>query len=199
MRKLVFTLLASVVSLVASAQVYPTWSLEIGAGVGGHIGAGRQEANMRFSHVATLYADLPLTPYWSFQTGLGWQQVGVTRIQKTDLKVSKHYLQVPLMGAYHIGTPSGNDITLSAGPYLSFGVGGKYTAKSGDLTTTSSAFKTTAIGEKYRRFDYGIRLAGKIEIDHWLIGLTTDFGLRSVQSSRSARNFGAYVTVGHRF
>ncbi len=197
-KKIVLTLMVMCVVATASAQVFPTWSVEAGVGFSGHTGSGAN-ASVRFAKKITGYVDVPLNGDFSVQAGLGWVEKGARKLDGTSLSVSQHYLELPMQVAWHIGTEWDYDIILTGGAYVAYGIGGKFKQKADGIESTWSAFNAPAGKTGYDRFDAGIRLGVKMDIDQWLVGLQVEKGLISMLENATSRNYGCFVVVGYLF
>ena len=128
--------------------------------------------------------DIPLTGWVSFQTGLNWTSKGAkySLVNDTKQTVNQNYFEMPLLAAFHIGTPKNFDVIISGGGYIGCGIVGKTEQKADDVTSSWGTFNDACVGDikiwdGLRRFDAGIQAGINLDFRHYIVGVEGEFGL----------------------
>lgn len=212
MKKLVLILVCAMSALFATAQTKITWNAEVGIGTSMWMGDGSDGSKAIFSPRVGVGIDVPLTGLVSFKTGLHWVSKGAKvnidvpffdQIINSDCTVNQEYFQVPLLAAFHLGTPKNFDVVLLGGFYLAYGVSGTYVVNVDDLSASWNTFEDcsfagTTFSEGLHRFDAGVQVGAALDFKHWTVGLNGEFGLCKIVKN-GPRNLGFYATVGYKF
>lgn len=108
------------------------------------------------------------------------------------LEVNMNYLQIPILASYRFPVSNSIKIDINAGPYFSYGMGGKFknewsysgeTEKiEGKVFDKSSEDKT---GGDLKRFDAGLRFGAGVQIQNFYIGVNYDLGLSNIADGGS--------------
>ena len=153
-------------------------------------------------HVGVV-ADLNVAPNFYIQPGLFLTTKGaINKFSEKDdyydyyysseANISASYLQLPILASYRFQVNNAVKIAVNAGPYFSYGLGGKikWTEKlyyEGETETATEEFdifgKSTEDDLKgdIKRFDAGIRFgAGAYINNKFYIGLNYDLGLSNI-------------------
>lgn len=202
MKKIVLFCITCCIAGLVKAQHYPVWSIETGMGISGHMGTDKSAGSARFSQKISFNVDVPMNEFLSLQTGIGFVNKGAREMYDTNFKANQAYLQVPFLAALHFGTPIGVDVVVNGGPYFALGIGGQYTYKGEDFVQQGSVFKNTpnAMGfSGYRRYDAGIQLGIKADVEHWYVGTTFECGVVPISAGNTVNNYGLYITAGYKF
>lgn len=112
-----------------------------------------------------------------------------------DIKENRMYLQLPILAAYRFSLNEGLNLVLSAGPYVAYGIGGKYTNKvtseGKDIPTESNTFSDT-----YNRIDAGVNTGVTLEMNKFTVGVFGEYGLVKVANGK---NISYGLNVGYKF
>lgn len=138
--------------------------------------------------------DYGINESWSFQSGLMFVSKGYK--VKDIYKERPVYLDIPILGAYKISVSENTKFVINAGPYLSFGLGGKTKYdKGGDHKVFGD--------EGWKRFDLGIQYGIGFELsDHYLVNLTGQHGFIcpwDVDEGDKPKNMNFAISLGYRF
>ncbi|RKO69078.1 PorT family protein [Sphingobacterium puteale] len=111
----------------------------------------------------TGYLDAPISPYFSIQPGLSLQNKG-TKWKPTDdqreAKESIMTLDIPVNAVAKFPTTSGN-FFVGAGPYVGFGLSGKYKGEDNQSKFENDIKFGSEAGNDLKRTDFGVNfLAG---------------------------------------
>ena len=214
-RKILFFALLAMPAFVASAQTPVNWSVKAGLGMANIVGNDMQSPKIRLAYKFGIGLECPFDRTWSLQTGIFFVSKGTdySIVQAegfvAQAQVNALYLELPLMAAVRF--PAGHtSITLSAGPYGAWGVGGKtkalgynYSSSSGPPDWDShSVIRLDTFGDEgldLRRLDYGAGVGLSVEYRRYIIGVDGRMGLSKLQKELNARNITGFVTVGYRF
>lgn len=122
---------------------------------------------------------------------------------KDYAKVRPIYLDIPILAAYKFNISDNTKFVINAGPYLAFGLGGKYNYDEGE---DPKIFKDYEDEKGWKRFDLGIQYGIGLEIgDHYLVNLTGQNGFISPvdypdgYDGDKPKNMTFSIGVGYRF
>ncbi|HZK08561.1 MAG TPA: porin family protein [Bacteroidales bacterium] len=156
-------------------------------------------------------AEIPFSDMFSFETGLllstkGYKYKDEGSLYETEGKVTLYYLEIPITGkaTFDVG---GVKVYGVFGPYLGFGLTGKYkneftiagiTEKSdGDIEWGTDAEK-----DDYKRLDFGLTVGAGVEIDAFQIGINYGLGLANLSPNSDngyrQKNRVLGITIGYK-
>lgn len=145
--------------------------------------------------------DYGFSENWSLQSGLMISSKGYK--VKDYAKVRPIYLDIPILAAYKFNISDNTKFVINAGPYLAFGLGGKYNYDEGE---DPKIFKDYEDEKGWKRFDLGIQYGIGLEIgDHYLVNLTGQNGFISPvdypdgYDGDKPKNMTFSIGVGYRF
>lgn len=192
------------------------------AGVGFANFTGDANGDPLFSYKVGVGAEIGLGGNWALQPTLFFVRKGTTssigeNIEGTlfTLKqtINANYLELPIMAAYRISLPSTN-VVLNAGPYLAYGLNGKYKFEAGEEEMKTNTFGKDAL----KRFDCGLGVGVAFEFGKFIAGIDANFGLANIAPSgkdndqpnmevadvkfdkgTKIHNMAAHITVGYKF
>lgn len=116
------------------------------------------------------------------------------------------YLELPIMAAARFAVSDNMNIVVSAGPYLAYGIGGKYKnevsasyqGETESVTEKSDIFGKDGLDAK--RFDFGLGVGVALEINKFFVGLNGEFGLTKLTDGDNApKNTNFSIGVGYKF
>lgn len=164
-------------------------------------GSSKETSKILTSIRAGVTVDIPLADEFYIGSGLLYSGKG-GKLKNSDIKVSLGYLQLPINFMYKPEVGSGR-LVLAVGPYISYGVTGKY--KDIPLVGDRNAFDDEATALlKLKRFDAGGNLNVGYEMPMGLyFGLNADLGLvnayDNTDNDHSFKNTSFGVSVGYKF
>ncbi len=209
MKRILLVLVCACSLLTVSAQTKVGWSMKLGLGMSTWMGKDAGNSSALFNPKVGVGIDIPLTGLVSFQTGLMWESKGASyNIRESnseyDVTCNQNYFQMPLLAAFHVGTPANFDMVFTAGGYLAYGVKGKNEVEVDDLTVSWDTFgesmaEGVVFSEGAHRFDAGLQAGVALDFPRWTVGLDGEFGLCKVMPDSKTRNLGIYFTVGYKF
>lgn len=153
-------------------------------------------------------ADYNLTPNVALLTGVEFTTKGLKgKGIASGNSINLSYLQLPIHIGYKLDVAEGSKIIFHAGPYLAYGINGKYKEKEDGVTTSVDIFKKYDGVTLLKRFDFGVGFGVGAEFGQIGIGLGYDFGLTNINDGFSdendkkisIKNQAAYLTVGYKF
>ena len=150
---------------------------------------------------AGITADLHLADEFYIGTGLLFTGKGGKDKDDSKSKLTLSYLQVPVNFMYKPQLGSGK-LVVGAGPYIAYGIKGKYKIDDGEVKGKLNAFKDEAGDGKLKRLDAGLGIVVGYELKNNLyLGLHTDLGLVNIADNKDfkIRNFSSGVSVGYKF
>ncbi|MCL1608397.1 MULTISPECIES: porin family protein [Mediterranea] len=192
------------------------------AGVGFANFTGDANGDPLFSYKVGVGMNIGLGGHWELHPDLFFVRKGTTssigeNIEGTlfTLKqtINANYLELPIMAAYRISLPSTN-VVLNAGPYLAYGLNGKYKFEAGEEKTKINTFGKDAL----KRFDCGLGVGVAFEFGKFIAGIDANFGLANIAPSgkdndqpnmevadvefdkdSKIHNIAAHITIGYKF
>jgi len=189
-------------------------------------------SNLRFSgdyaHGGTkvggalgVVVDVPIWESLWLQTGASYSMKGMryhddyqsTLLSYTeDEKVTACFVHVPVLASYRFNASEKVQLQVNFGPYVAFGVNGKWKHKYNDADYVAADGTNygdvDCFGEGFlRRFDIGLQLGVGFDINRVYAGIRNEWGLRNLSDGHrdymghevSARNRTFAFEVGYRF
>ncbi|OAV69892.1 hypothetical protein Barb6XT_00230 [Bacteroidales bacterium Barb6XT] len=235
MKKVFFLIVALLIVTNADAQV--SFSAKVAGGLPGYIGdvdetVSDKNHDSKFKAGFKIGAgvDYALFDNFSLQSGLFFSQKGAkyegeesegdgAPVVTTTGTYNPLYLEIPVLAAYKFRVTDHVKLSVSAGPYLAYGLGGKAKIEEAyDIikgTVDANLFSKTEIkGEKisntpFNRFDAGLAFGAGAEIGKILVSLNYDLGLSNIYTNKnnneddnkkySLKNSGFWLGVGYKF
>jgi len=165
---------------------------------------GKETSKLITGVRAGVTVDIPLADEFFIGTGLLYAGKGGKDKDNTDFKTTLSYLQLPVNFMFKPEVGSGR-MVLAVGPYFSYGLGGKYKGKLGNVNFDTDVFDDPTY--KLKRFDAGAGIQIGYEMLSGLyFGLNTDLGLintfddtKSINGERSFKNTSFGVSLGYKF
>ncbi len=159
------------------------------------LGGNLDGARNTFKYQAGITVDILLVDHIYILTGLDFQTKGAKfkLASVAEMKYSPMYLQLPATLGYKFDLGSDVRLVVNAGPYLSYGIGGKAKGDGESLKLFSDNI--------FKRLDYGVIGGGGIEFGRFAVSGGYDLGFRNISHAKGAkaRNRNAYLTVGVKF
>lgn len=204
MKKLYLLVLCVLSAMLVNAQ-RPMWNVKLGLGASSWMGDGFGSSKSLFNQRIGVGVDIPLTGWVSFQTGLNWTSKGAkySLVGDTKQTVNQNYFEMPILAAFHIGTPKNFDVVIAGGGYIGYGIVGKTEQKADDVTSSWATFNDACVShvkiwDGLRRFDAGIQAGINLDFRHYLVGVEGEFGLARMWKD-GPRNLAIFATVGYKF
>ena len=192
------------------------------AGVGFANLTGDANGDPLFSYKVGVGMNIGLGGHWELHPDLFFVRKGMSNSaevrsndigMKGDLTLNAYYLELPVMAAYRISLPSTN-VVLNAGPYLAYGLNGKYKIEAGEEEMKTNIFGKDA----FKRFDCGLGVGVAFEFGKFIAGIDANFGLANIAPSgkdndqpnmevadvkfdkdSKIHNIAAHITIGYKF
>ncbi len=170
--------------------------------------------DMKIGYQVGLGLDFPIDKIWSLQPSLLFTTKGaknditVAGVNVGSWKMNPMYIEMPVMLAARINVAGDVNVVFSAGPYIAYGVGGKYTLELVGESGDSKIFGNDKTGDlDAKRFDAGLGVGVALELSHFVIGLNGELGLTKMADSDvskiylgdSPKNINFAATVGFKF
>ena len=221
MRKIIIIICFAMAALASSAQSPISFHAKAGIGTSNFWGK-HSSSETRIAYKAGIGAEYALSRTWVVQSALEFVSIGgKDEIKYGKADMNELYLQIPVMMAARLTLNKNYHISLSAGPYVAIGLGGKTSGERHDYTGSHHSndyrFKLDTFGSMLdnnmgnQRFDTGIAMGLTFEYHRFVIGAETQVGFVTVNkllnlmmnpdgySEYLPRNFAAFFTVGYRF
>ncbi|MVT08450.1 porin family protein [Chitinophaga tropicalis] len=164
-------------------------------------GESSETADLLAGVRAGITADLHLVNEFYIGTGLLFAGKGSNAKGSDKTKLTLSYLQVPVNFMYKPQLGSGH-LVLGAGPYIAYGLKGKYKIDDGEVKGKLNAFKDEAGDGKLKRLDAGLGVVAGYELKSNLyVGIHSDLGLVNIADKKDfkIRNTSFGVSVGYKF
>jgi len=208
MKKLLLVICLALVSTGAFAQV----NIGIKAGIGMTNFIGDENAQAKLGFKLGVVSDILITDVVFIQPSLmlsakGAQyKSGAMGIIKNDMSVNSLYIELPVLVGAKIWFDSYKRISLGAGPYIAYGVGGQ-TVYDGRILGADIDRSTPTFGDivSMNRFEAGIAAAATYESGNFFAGVDVNMGLTKLATAMSplisdnAKNMTATIIVGFKF
>lgn len=148
--------------------------------------------------------DYGFSENWSLQSGLIISSKGYKYKVGDEKETARPiYLDIPILAAYKFNISDNTKFVINAGPYLAFGLGGKY-KEHYDGGEDWKLFKgENGADAEMKRFDLGIQYGIGLELsDRYLINLTGQNGFispKNYDGGKDYKNMTFSIGVGYRF
>lgn len=218
MKKIIITIFAALAALTASAQQL-RWGVTAGAnistvsgespalgfnaGVRGELGLASVAKGL-YVDGGVLFTQKGYHSPWltSFMTDILGVIIGKPIHQEWSTRT--YHIDVPLHVGYRFNISDNFNLYVSAGPYMSYGLAGKFKVRTVEDGGKETRTSVNVFKEKIEnRFDWG--LGGDIGIEvarHYRVGIGYDFGLSNLCSNLykgDMKRFTGTFSVGYMF
>lgn len=202
MKKIKFTLLATMLAIATVVSAQTSFGVKAGANMSNFYGKEVTDNNLKIGFHVGLTADIEMMPNSAIQTGLLLSTKGYKfKTNALEFVDNLMYLQLPLHYAYKVDVTPGTRVVLHAGPYAAYGIGGKRSLKVGELgsASTDKIFGDGTL--QYKPFDAGLGLGVGAEFGNLALDLGWDMGLVNISnmSNATVKNQNAYLSLGLKF
>lgn len=215
-------------------ELRPTFGIRAGLNMSTFTGDGKDmlteetgDSSTKLGFNFGVAVDLPIMQSLYVQSGLYVTQKGFkTKDSYSDeegywedkLTYKPIYLQLPILASYRYNFNENTQLQINFGPYLAFGIAGKYTydwsdnyrgdAESGsesadffgdetDGTTEDDEYHPGCFGAK--RFDAGIILGAGVTFNKIYVGFQWEKGLTEIIKDSKLKNSNVCINVGYNF
>jgi len=202
---------AILIGITANAQDKPL-TFGVKAGIDLHnIGGDADGTDAKIGFTGGVTLDFAFTPDLYLMTGLDFSMKGAKIGEgfdedagKVDVKLNLSYLQLPVHIGYKLAVGETTKINFHAGPYIAYGISGKWKGSASGISASIDAFgdeSTAAELPKLKKFDFGLGLGVGVEFGKIGAGIGYDFGLTNIHDGNvgKIRNMNGYLTVGYKF
>jgi len=200
-------------AIAVNAQYNPiTFGVKAGMNIS-NVSGDFEDSKAKVGFNVGVTLDYALVNDFYLMTGLDFTTKGskVGDDGDMNLKLNLSYLQLPVHVGYKLPVANGTNILFHAGPYVAFGVDGKWKVKQGSSEISVGAFSDDAedVGIKMKRFDFGLGFGLGAEFGKINAGVNCDFGLINIAdfgimdgidaSNVSVKNMNVAISVGYKF
>jgi len=120
------------------------------------------------------------------------------QLKSYDITDNKVYVELPLLLTYRFNVSGKYKLIFSGGGYVGYGIAGKTKNTATLLDGSTRKEKMDSFSEGVEKFDTGLAAGASLEYkEKYSIGISSDFGLQSTQSTFKNRTYG--LTFGYRF
>jgi len=120
------------------------------------------------------------------------------KLKSYDITDNKVYVELPLLLTYRFNVSEKLKLIFSGGGYIAYGIAGKTKNTATLLDGSTRKEKMDSFSEGVEKFDTGLAAGASLEYkEKYSIGISSDFGLQSTQSTFKNRTYG--LTFGYRF
>ena len=196
MKKLFLTLVLGMVAAVGFSQL--RWDVKFGMNFSNMTKLDDSKAITGFT--MGVGADYAFNENWAFQPGIMITSKGY-KVKYGDEKATARpvYLDIPILAAYKFDITDNTKFVINAGPYLAFGLGGKY-KEHWDGGDDWKIFDDK--GVDCNRFDLGLQWGLGVELgEHYLVNFTAQHGFLNPfkDDDDNSKNMSFAIGVGYRF
>ncbi|WP_333616324.1 porin family protein [Bacteroides pyogenes] len=198
MKKGLIFVLFALVSIVSYSQV--SWNAKVGMNLSNVTQIDDSKVKAGFQ--AGIGMEYAFNELWSIQPSLLFTTKGFKlKEDGATLTANPMYIELPIMAAVRFAVADGQNFVVKAGPYIAYGVGGKY--KIGDEKVDffgDTKIAGITVVEGANKFDAGLGVAVAYEINRIFIDLTGGIGLTKLyDGEKSPKNMNFSVGVGYKF
>ncbi|WP_291528327.1 porin family protein [Bacteroides sp. UBA939] len=226
MKQTVLIVFFAIMALGVTAQSPVSFQVNAGIGTSNFWGKNA-ESDTRIAYKAGVGMNYELSRTWILQASLNFVSIGARKeieyVGKANM--NEMYIQLPVMMAARLNLGKNYSASLSAGPYIAYGIGGK---TSGDTREQHShnnyyhedgyKFRIDTFGKLTdnnmgnRRMDAGMIFGIHIEYHKFIMGAELQWGMVQVNNQLinilqpsgydeafSPKNVASFFTVGYRF
>jgi len=218
MKTIIKTILITIalsIGVFANAQDKPlTFGVKAGMNLSNFSGDGAKGSDAKVGFNVGLTLDYAFSQDLYLMTGLEFSMKGAKDegpVSEGDVSFNGKetsnpmYLQIPIHIGYKFPVTDNTNLVLHVGPYVAYGIAGKYKLDGiGTVGDVSGHIKPEIdffSDDRAKRFDFGLGLGIGVEFGKFGVGLGYDLGLLNISQYKEAkvRNMNAYLTVGYKF
>ena len=218
MKKILLVLMCAVCTLTASAQYASDGGSFFSAeksdqpvtfGIRGGVNFAKQTASSNGYNFSAknnvgfnvgVCVDIPMMESLYLQSGLYYTVKGYKLEEDGETeKATPAYLEIPILASYRYNLGSSTQLQVNFGPYLAYGIGGKYKweyeGESEDMDYFDDENDT-------KRFDAGLAFGAGVTFGHIFVGINYDLGLTNIikdGDDGSLKNRCLSINVGYNF
>lgn len=227
MKQTILTIFFAIIALGATAQSPISFQVKAGVGTSNFYGEN-VESDTRIAYKVGVGMNYELNRTWVLQPSLNFVSIGaredIEYVGKANM--NELYLQLPIMMAARLNLGKNYSASLSAGPYIAYGVGGKTSGSIEEQYDYSSSYDPSKRGYSFRidtfgnriddkmgnkRFDAGLMFGLNIEYHRFIFGAELQLGMIKVNDQLdnllqpsglenfSPKNLASFFTFGYRF
>ena len=218
MKKMLLTLMLVTVATAGFAQRYSNsgfrtsyssseTKVDIHAGIS-LTNITKIEYDLRVGYTFGLGIEHPLYyDQWFIQTGIDFTSKGAKNVVNgVEYRYKPVYLDIPILAKLKVDMSRENKFTVSFGPYISIGLGGKYSVEESGYVTSEKLFTSVGSNDSayMNRFGIGLQYGIGLEMDeHYLVMLNGQYGfnnmIKQVYCGKNDKNLEFTLSVGYRF
>lgn len=203
----------------------PYWALQVKAGTSlsnVYVGSDRNTtSDMKLGYQVGIYAEYVLPSDLYFEIGIilaskgakyeqnryGYSGIieyhpgyatGNSLIDYENVSINAIYLQLPVYAGYKFDLNDKLSVHIAAGPYVSYGIGGKATIEQVGADGTTRDKKNVFGKDDWKRFDAGFSAVLGVEINKFSFNLGYDFGMIHIDRTYDVYNRNLFLNVGYR-
>lgn len=142
--------------------------------------------------------DIPLLESLYLQSGLYYTVKGYKIEEGSEKeKATPSYLEIPILASYRYNFSNSTQLQINFGPYLAYGIAGKYKWEYDSKNEDEKYFDDDDI----KKFDAGLAFGAGITFSHIFVGINYDLGLTNVwkDSDISLKNRCLSINLGYNF
>ena len=208
-KKLITTLLLLLVCLSGYSQI--SWNAKAGINISNIINFG--DVDFKPGYQVGVGMDYYFNDHWGVQPSLlliskGFKDKGdyyfppfienSEKLKSYDITDNKVYVELPLLLTYRFNVSEKLKLIFSGGGYIAYGITGKFKNTNTLLDGSKRKDKVDSFSAGVEKFDTGLAAGATLEYkEKYSIGISSDFGLQSTQSTFKNRTYG--LTFGYRF
>ena len=206
-KKLITILLLLLSCMSGYSQI--SWNAKAGISISNIINSG--EVNFKPGYQVGVGMNYYFNDHWGIQPSLmiiskGYKIKGNNYSvyfhnieQKSyELTDNKVYVELPLLLTYRFNVSEKFKLIFRGGGYVGYGIAGKTKNTATLLNGSTRKEKMDSFSEGVEKFDTGLAAGASLEYkEKYSIGISSDFGLQSTQSTFKNRTYG--LTFGYRF
>ena len=143
--------------------------------------------------------DIPMMESLYLQSGLYYTVKGYKLEEDGETeKATPAYLEIPILASYRYNFSDFTQLQINFGPYLAYGIGGKYKWEYEGESEDEKYFDS----DDNRKFDAGLAFGAGMTFGHIFVGINYDLGLTNIlkdSEGTSLKNRCLSINVGYNF
>lgn len=198
MKKVMTFVLLALFATTGFSQV--SWNAKAGLNLSEHYGSNSTNAQIKPGFRVGVGMEYAFNEMVSLQPTLYFSTKGSKYKEVANVKneFNQMYLEMPIDVQLRFNVADNTNFIVAAGPYIAYGIGGKYKVTTSGVEAKVNCFGTKDGALDLNRFDAGINVGVGMEFGSIIAQIDTDLGLCKIKDG-APKNLNFGVTLGYKF